>query len=187
MKMLCPVCGNTGVYGRGRTDSDRLIILSHPDWADIVGGLPFSIVPKKNTGGYVMQREMRRVGLELSDFRTVCLWPHENTKDIRCMEAQEQLVLEEAKGKRVILLVGAQAVGHFTGYKVSDVNGLPLESGALSAPIIYPLVNPSGVLVAGQGLGELRFGLSEFAARLEKDKLQWEKANAFIIGDPHTG
>ncbi len=182
MKMLCPVCGNTGVYGRGSGASGRLIILSHPDWADIVGGLPFSIVPKKNTGGYVMQREMRRVGLELSEFRTVCLWPHENIKDNRCMEAQEKLVLEEAKGKRIILLVGAQAVGHFTGYKVSDVNGLPLESGALSAPIIYPLVNPSGVLVAGQGLGELRFGLSEFANRLRKDEERHDIAISAITG-----
>ncbi len=176
MQTLCPVCGNAGVYARGPQKSERLIILSHPDWADVMSALPFSVVPKKTTGGYVMQREMRKVGLELSDFRTVCLWPHEDTNDVKCMEPQEKLVLEEAKGKRAILLVGAQAVMHFTGYKVSDVNGLPLESGALSAPIIYPLVNPSSVLVAGQGVGEIRFGLSEFAARLKKDEEQHAKA-----------
>ena len=186
LTQLCPVCGNTAIYGYGPKTSDKLIILSHPDWADIMAGRPFSIVPKKTTGGYVMQREMRRVGLELMDFRTLCLWPHETTDDSRCMETQEQLILEEAKGKRAILLVGAQAVHHFTGYKVSDVNGLPLESGVLSAPIIYPLVNPSSVLVAGQGVGEIRFGLKEFANRLQQDKLQWEKANAFVIGDPLT-
>ncbi len=180
MKTLCPVCGNTGVYDRGPKNSERLIILSHPDWADVMYSLPFSIVPKKMTGGYVMQREMRRVGLELSEFRTVCLWPHEEQTDNRCMEQQEKLVLEEAKGKRAILLVGAQAVAHFTGYKVSDVNGLPLESGVLSAPIIYPLVSPSSVLVAGQGLGEIRFGLGEFSARLKKDEVQHDAARSAI-------
>lgn len=181
-KQLCPVCGQPGVYGRGPKTSNRLIILSHPDWADVMAGLPFSIVPKKSTGGYVMQREMRRVGLELSDFRTVCLWPHEETDDSRCMAAQEALVLEEAKGKRAILLVGAQAVYHFTGYKVNDVNGLALDSGALSAPIIYPLVSPTSVLVPGQGMGEIRFGLSEFAARLAKDKVQHDNAVREIAG-----
>lgn len=175
-KQACSVCGETAVYGRGPKDSDRLIILSHPDWADVMYSLPFSIVPNKTTGGYVMQREMRRVGLELAEFRTVCLWPHEELKDPRCGEVQEKLVLEECKGKRVILLVGAQAVMHFTGYKVSDVNGLPVDSGALSAPIIYPLVTPSSVLVAGQGLGELRFGLAEFSTRLLKDKEQHDNA-----------
>ncbi len=180
MKQVCSVCGKDGVYGRGPKDSDRLIILSHPDWADVLTGIPFSIVPKKTTGGYVMQREMRRFGLELADFRTVCLWPHEDTKDSRCLTTQEQLVLAEAKGKRVILLVGAQAVMHFTGYKVSDVNGLPLESGVLGAPIIYPLVNPSSVLVAGQGVGEIRFGLKEFSDRLHKDEVQRDIASRSI-------
>lgn len=186
MKTLCPVCGETGVYGRGPKDSDRLIILSHPDWADVMHSLPFTIVPKKTTGGYVMQREMRRVGLELTDFRTVCLWPHKDIGDVRCMEEQEKLVLEEAKGKRIVLLVGAQSVSRYTGYNVSDVNGLPIESGVLSAPIIYPLVSPSSVLVTGQGVGEIRFGLGEFAARLAKDKEQREQAARFIIGDPLT-
>lgn len=171
MKTLCSACGNAGVYGRGPKTSDKLIILSHPDWADVMYSLPFSIVPKKMTGGYVMQREMRHAGLELNDFRTVCLWPHEEMTDSRCMEAQEKLVLEEAKGKRAILLVGAQAVSHFTGYKVTDVNGLPLGSGVLSAPILYPLVSPSAVLVPGQGVGEIRFGLHEFADRLHKDRV----------------
>ena len=176
MNQLCPVCGKAGVYGRGSVHTDKLIILSHPDWADVVTNTPFAIVPKKTTGGYVMQREMRRAGLELSDFRTVCLWPHDEMDDPRCMQAQEPLVLQEAKGKRVILLVGAQAVSHFTGYKVNDVNGLPLESGVLSAPIIYPLVNPTSVLVTGQGVGEIRFGLKEFADHLHKDEVQHAQA-----------
>ncbi len=181
MKTLCPVCTETGVYGRGPKDSNRLIILSHPDWADITTGIPFSVVPKKTTGGYVMQREMRKAGLELNDFRIVCLWPHKDMKDIRCMQVQDELVREEAKSKRFILLVGAQAVAHYTGYKVNDVNGLPLDSGVLSAPIIYPLVNPSAVLAAGQGVGELRFGLKEFAERLQKDEVQREHAVSAIV------
>lgn len=181
MKTLCPVCHNPGVYGRGPKTSEHLIILSHPDWADVITSVPFSIVPKKTTGGYVMQREMRKAGLELAEFRTVCLWPHEDMDNDQCRDEQLKLVLEEAKTKRSILLVGAQAVGYFTGYKVSDVNGLPLESGALSAPIIYPLVSPSSVLVAGQGVGEIRFGLGEYAARLAKDKQQHEQAISTVI------
>lgn len=171
MKQFCPVCDKVAIGARGPQSSKNLIILSHPDWADIVHSAPFSIDAKKTTGGLVMSREMSKAGLDLSDFRIVCLWPHEEEDDERCTQLGLELTLAEAKGKSSILLVGAQAVSAFTTYSVNDVNGLQVDSYILSCPIIYALVNPNSVLIAGAGVGEIRFGLAEYAARLREEKL----------------
>lgn len=171
MKQFCPVCSKVAIGPRGPASSPNLIILSHPDWADIVHSAPFSIDAKKSTGGLVMSREMIKAGLDLTTFRVVCLWPHEDMDDEECMKVNLELVLAEAKGKKSILLVGAQAVTYFTQYSVNDVNGLPVDSHILSCPIIYPLVNPNSVLISGAGIGEFRFGITEYANTLREEKL----------------
>jgi hypothetical protein len=78
-------------------------------------------------------------------------------------------VLEHAKGKRAVLLVGSDTVSTFTGYKISDVNGLQVDSSVLSAPIIYAAVNPS--LAEHRALGEVRLSIEKFVKRLEQEKL----------------
>ena len=78
-------------------------------------------------------------------------------------------VLEEAKGKKFILLIGADVVETFTGYKVSDVSGLQVESPVLSAPIIMACVNPSMALA--RSVGEVRLAIGKVAKRLEKEGL----------------
>lgn len=177
MKQVCPVCTMAAVGVSGPSNSRILIILSHPDWADIKYGYPFATDKNPNkwqrkvTAGEIMQKECARAGLDLNAFRVCCLYPHQDTKDKRCFELGRDATLEEARDKQAILLVGAQAVTFFTGQSVNDVNGLPLESGLLSAPIIYPLVTPASVLLKGAGVGEIRFGLSEFASRLKQENL----------------
>jgi uracil-DNA glycosylase len=172
MKHLCPVDALEVVGCRGRSDSDILVILSHPDWADVIKGVPFALDESeryaKTTSGSVMQRECIRAGIDLNMLRCCVLWPHKDMDDERCMQENlNTVVLKEARNKRAILLVGAQAVKFFTGYNVDDVNGLQVSSPMLSAPIIYPLVNPSSVLIKGAGVGEIRFGLEQFAAAIQ--------------------
>lgn len=175
-KQHCPVCDKVGVTVDGPSKSPVLIILSHPDWADVITGRPFSLDPlgskhPKTTSGAIMQAECMHVALDLPSYRVACLWIHQEMKKKECFEIGRDIVLAEAVDRKAIILVGAQAVKYFTDYNVSDVNGLPVTSGMLSAPIIYPLVNPSQVLLKGAGVGELRFGLSEIANRLKQEKL----------------
>lgn len=175
-KQLCPVCGKVGVTVSGPSKSPVLFVLSHPDWADVITGRAFSLDPTggkrpKTTSGAIMQAECMHAALDLPSYRIACLWIHQEMKKKECFEIGRDIVLEEAKDRQAIVLIGAQAVTYFTGYNVSDVNGLPISSGMLSAPIIYPLVNPSQVLLKGAGIGELRFGLEEISARFKQEKL----------------
>ena len=77
--------------------------------------------------------------------------------------------LAEASGKKAVLLVGSDVVGAFTSYKVSDVNGLQVDSAILSAPIIYAMYNPA--LALHRSVGEIRFAISKFVERLEREEI----------------
>lgn len=176
MSQICPHCEKVGVTTDGPSKSPVLVILSHPEWADIITGRPFSLDPTgarfpKTTAGGILQAECMHAGLDLPSYRVACLWIHKEMTRKECFEVGRDIVLQEASDRKAIILVGAQAVTYFTGYNVSDVNGLPITSGMLSAPIIYPLVNPSQVLLKGAGVGELRFGLDEIASRFRQEKL----------------
>ena len=121
------------------------------------------------TAGFVMRKELARVGLDLTQFRVSSLWIHEPTKNEECFKVSYDAVLEEAKGKKFILLVGAEVVETFTGYKVSDVSGLQVDSPVLSAPIIYAMVSSSMALA--RSVGEVRLSIEKVAKRLEQEGL----------------
>lgn len=173
MKQLCPVCAKNAVGCSGESNSSILIVLSHPDWADVMYGYPFAVDKRTNktTSGFVMRTECFKQGFDLNSARCCCLWLHDDMTNEQCFEVGKDMVLEEAKGRKAILLVGAQAVRYFTGYSVEDVNGLSVTSGLLSCPIIYPLVSPASVLIKGAGVGEIRFGLTEFTNRLREEHI----------------
>jgi hypothetical protein len=97
------------------------------------------------------------------------LWMHIPNSDERCFQLGFEQVLEYAKGKKAILLVGSDVVETFTEYKVSDVSGLQVDSSILSAPIIYACVNPA--LSLHRAVGEVRFGIERFVQRLEMENL----------------
>jgi hypothetical protein len=132
-------------------------------------GRPFASNPNFMSAGKILRKELERCGISLSDFRICNLWLHEPTKDENCFKAGYNNVLDEAKGKCAILLVGSDTVETFTGYKVSDVTGLQVDSNVLSAPIIYASVNPA--LAQHRSLGEVRFAIEKFVARVEKEGL----------------
>lgn len=168
MTQYCPSCTNSIVSPVGNSDN-LLIVLDAPTKEDFQQGRLLSTNPNYTTAGKVMRKELERVGASLSDFRVVSLWLHAPTKDENCFRAGYDNVLDNAKGKKAILLVGSDTVSTFTGYKVSDVSGLQVESSVLSAPIIYASVSPG--LALSRSLGEVRFAIEKFVNRLEKDGL----------------
>jgi hypothetical protein len=78
-------------------------------------------------------------------------------------------VLDEAKGKSAILLVGSEVVEAFTKYKVSDVSGLEVDSPILSAPHIFAMVNPA--LALHRAVGEVRQAIEKWNTLLERENL----------------
>lgn len=168
MTQHCPACGEKICPPSGKS-SDILIVGEFPSREEMIQGRPFASNPNFMSAGKIFRKELERLGVSLSDFRVINLWLHETTKDENCFKAGYNNVLDEAKGKKAILLVGSDTVETFTEYKVSDVNGLQVNSNILSAPLIYAMVNPA--LAAHRALGEVRFGVEKFVHRLEKEGL----------------
>jgi hypothetical protein len=84
----------------------------------------------------------------------------------------EQELTKEAKGKKAILLMGAEPVNFFTGgkYGVKEVTSLRIESETVfSAPIILASLNAAEA--SRKGVGELRLSLKRFSNALEKEGL----------------
>lgn len=170
ISQMCPACSEIVVSPMG-VSQDLLIVLEKPSERDEEMGLPFSIHSKYITPGEVLRKEFSRAGLNVSEFRCVTYVLHNTGLTDNCIEAGRKNVLDEAKDKKAILLVGQEAVKAFMGeeYDAADVNGLQVESPFLSAPIIYALINPTQIFSGG--IGELRFGIQEFAARLKAEGL----------------
>lgn len=168
MNQYCPACANKICPPMG-SSKDVLVIGEFPGRLEMETGKPFSTSHMFVTAGKVFRRELEECGVSLRDFRVVNLWLHEPNKSENCWQAGYNAVLDEAKGKQAILLVGSDVVEAFTKYKVSEVNGLQVDSAVLSAPIIYAMVNPA--LALHRGAGEVRFAVQKFVKRLEQEGL----------------
>lgn len=160
----CPACGEDAVAPQGRKIAKYLLVFSKP--------YPMSAVRSykdKVTGLDVLRKELAKVGLDLSEFRMSYLWMHEPGKNTNCYTAGRDTVLEEAKGKEAVILVGSEASEEFCGYGAGDVAGLQVESAVLSAPIVFVLPKPEAVFVRGYGIGELRLSVQKLGRKLNNE------------------
>lgn len=160
----CPVCASRCVPAYGNPKSKILIIGEFPGDAEIEQGRPFV-----GKSGGVFRSELARLGIDLNNLRLMNLWLHAPNKDERCWQLGYDMVLEEAKRRKSILLVGSEAVSTFTEYSVSKVCGLNVDS-LFSCKNVYAVVNPAIVFHAG-GVGELRLGLKKWTDFLKEEKL----------------
>ena len=170
---LCPSC-----------DRDDLVLASGPRRADIliVGEFPGKIEIQKgkplvgNTGG-VLRSELSRAKLDMKQMRITNLWLHPpqkvKAKDIEGKEIKEKCyqyglekLIEEAKGREAILLLGSDTLKHLCNEKVTNVSGLEVKSIYLSAPLIFACVQPATVFHSS--IGELRQALEKFSRKVDK-------------------
>lgn len=161
---LCPSCGKDAVAPQGRKNAKYLLVFSKP--------YPMSAVRSykdKVTGLDVLRKELAKVGLDLSEFRIAFLWMHEPSKNDNCYVAGREIILDEAKGKEAVILVGSEASEEFCGYGAGDVAGLQVESAVLSAPVVFVLPKPEAVFVRGAGIGELRLSVQKLGRKLNND------------------
>lgn len=159
---VCPVCSDEVVRMSGDVQSEYMIIGSVPSDEEIKYHKPFT-----GGTGQIFRRELfRHADIDLSTCRTALLWYHANNKNDDCLSISTEMIMEELPTKKVIILVGAQAVSYFTDLSVDKVNGLEIteytklgDEKYINPDFsrIFALVNPGTVFL--RGVGELRFGL----------------------------
>lgn len=157
----CSVCGSTKcVDPCGPEKSSYIIIGSYPGEDEVKGGIPFS-----GKTGVVLKSELRKVGLDFASFRVTNLWKHLPNANPKCMQEGAEAAIAEAKGRQVVLLIGAEAVKFFCNLSVEGYNGLPVKSNYLSAPLIVACVQPTTVYHGG--LGEIRLTIQKLSRKIE--------------------
>ena len=153
----CPICGiNDCVPPSGYKNSRILIVGEMPGEEEIKKGRP--MIGKM---GDVLRSELGRLGIDLNRSRICNLWQHKPNGNEDCYKHGFEVVIQEAKGKKAILLLGSDAVKAFTGESVSKVCGLNLHSDYLSASTIIACVNPA--IAFHSSIGELRLALKKFS------------------------
>lgn len=170
---ICPSCGR-GVISPRITTSPFMIIKEQITLNELESKTVFvqdgknQYGKEEHTNSYYLNREMGRVGLQLSSFSQSCLYLHHLPKAGRTKEGKDMVqgcmdyslteLLRVAGEKKIVFVGGAGLVKTITGYNASDVYGLLCKSPLLpNVPTIIPFPNPDFLM--RQPIGELRFSL----------------------------
>lgn len=157
----CPNCGTSDcVPPYGRKLSKVLVVGAFPGEEEIRQMRPFV-----GKSGGILRNELSRLGVDLDRLRLCNLWLHTPNNLIGCLQQSMDVVREEAKGKRIVLLIGSEPSRAFVGYGDTEVNGLVLKSEHFECPVVV-CVQP--VSVFHGGVGELRFALKNFVDEAKK-------------------
>lgn len=174
----CPACGEPAVPPSGNPKAKILVVGEFPGDEEMSAGMPFV-----GRAGGVFKSELYRLGLDLKDFRVMNLHLHPpkemdglrgkaaepiKLQNEKCLQAGRSLVLDEAKRKKSILLVGSEAVSAFTEFQVSKVCGLEVPS-IFSCQHVWAMVNPA--IAFHGGIGEVRMALEKWSTFLKQEKL----------------
>jgi uracil-DNA glycosylase family 4 len=161
--IACPFCHTTEmVFPSGPADAEILIIGDAPGADEIGKGRPMT-----GPMGLLLKQELGRVGIDFRMCRKTNLWLHVPNKDIKCFQYCMDMAIKEAKGRKAILLLGAEPTKVFCGVSVSTVSGLKVTSPYLSAPLIVAMYNPASIFQKGGVVGEVRLALEKFALHYE--------------------
>ena len=161
----CPVCGNLLVMPRGPEDATVLLVGAYPGYEEMKSGIPWC-----GNAGKVLKKELQRVGINFDLVRVTNAWMHYSVgpKEPRFEEEFDyhmKEVVREADGRMAVLLMGAVPVKVFTGFNVSDVEGLVVKAPHFpDAKIVMACRNPAAVLSKGAVVGNVRHTIERFAA-----------------------
>jgi uracil-DNA glycosylase family 4 len=166
-EVSCPVCNSMEmVYPIGPKKSPILIIGEAPGDDEIRDAKPFV-----GRTGTVLRTELGRLGIDLGAMRITNMWRHPKTDNEKCFQHCFTKAIEDAQGRKAILLIGAGTLKKFCGHGVEDYNGLLVKSNWLSAPFVMASVQPAVVWNENGTLGEVRFVMKKFAELIEKEGL----------------
>ncbi len=166
----CPICGNLLVMPRGPEDASILMVGSHPGYEELKQGIPWV-----GNAGKVLKKELQRVGMNFDLLRVTNAWMHYSVgpKEPRFEDEFDyhmKSVVEEAQGKKAILLMGAIPVKVFTGYNVSEVEGLVVKSTHFPDALVMACRNPAAVLNKGAVVGNVRHTIERFGSIVKEMK-----------------
>lgn len=153
-------CGKSIVPAHGPIDSPILLCGEFPGLEEVKQGRPFV-----GPSGRILRSELMRVGINLSDCRVTNIALHMFPED-GCYTYGMEQVINEARGRRAILLLGSECSRIFLEKSVLQVSGLVVKSKYLDAPVIVVAPNPA-IVISGT-LGEFRLAVERFAAAYHK-------------------
>ena len=156
----CPICNSEDVVPPvGNPNSKILIIGAFPGDEEVKEGRPMV-----GRNGTILSDELRRCSVDMKRLRITNLWQHPKNENAGCLVHWAKKAVAEAKGKKAILLIGAETVKYFCGCSVEAYNGLLVKSDYLSAPIIMACIQPVNVFKGG--MGEFRLTVEKFSSRI---------------------
>lgn len=150
---MCELCHKHYlVVPAGPPDSPVLLVGSAPGDEEME-----ALKPWMGPAGKALRSEFERVGLDIDDFRQTYLWLHPKDKECKVFYHRERLDVE-MKGRKFIVLFGADVVKNVLESKVSEISSLvkKTEFGAVMA-----IENPSNAVEGSHG--ELRLGVERAA------------------------
>jgi len=164
--MSCPVCGTTEmVYPSGYSKSSILIVGDEPGTQEIKLGRPFV----GNTGT-ILRNELGFLGADYNRMRITNLWLHIDNSNEKCLQNGIEMVIKEAKDRKLILLIGAGTVKQLCNISVEEYNGLVVPCQYLNATVMVS-VQPAIVFQENGVIGEVKFALKNFAKMIEEMRL----------------
>jgi uracil-DNA glycosylase family 4 len=156
----CPICSSEDVVPPvGNPNSPILIIGAFPGDEEVKEGRPMV-----GRNGTILSDELRRCSVDMKRLRITNLWQHPKNENAGCLVHWGKAAIAEAKGKKAILLIGAETVKYFCGCSVEAYNGLLVKSDYLSVPIVMACIQPVNVFKGG--LGEFRLSVEKFSYRI---------------------
>jgi hypothetical protein len=160
--MKCPICKIEMMPNFGPQNSDVLII------KDFDQDEYEMLSPYSSFGSKILRNEFGIYGIDFRQCRVVYLERHScKGKDAKkCSDAHVQMAVEQAKNRKVILLLGAKSCLSLTEKQVSKVSGLRITSKLLSCDAIIATFNPA--IVLHSGVGEFRLAIERFSDALDE-------------------
>lgn len=163
----CKGCGRFILLPEGPQDASILLVGEAPSQFDIKEARLWT-----GDFGDLLRAELRKQRILYHQCRITNMWLHPKTKECDFEKYHVNDVLREMENRTAILLLGAETTKYFTGYNISEVSGLrvdtlPHREGRLipsSVGMVFALFNPA--IVLHEKLGELRFGLQRFSEAL---------------------
>lgn len=156
----CPECGAELIKPRGPEDSPVLVVGEFPGKEEINRHKPFV-----GQAGEILRTELGRLGIDLYQCRVGNLWLHACNDNRSCLAFGAGKIVEEANGKKLILLLGSDCAKYFVGKDVMGISGLTVTSDLLAVPRIIAAPNPA--IVLHKGCGEFRLALERFKKLME--------------------
>jgi len=138
----------------GPPDADILLVGDAPEEEEFKSRRPFAGDKLE-----ILTQELNRAGISIIRCRQMNLWSHAIAEECPITYHLDNL-MEESKGRKIALVMGANLVELLTNKPVSDISGLRMATDYMACPII-PCFKVTQVTHGG--IGEVRMAITALA------------------------